>query len=281
VTDFMSGALLGVVVAAVVIGPLAVKWQLPLGVVAVWTVVIGGVVGGAWATVLGGYTSWAWLLMSLGTVAILSGAAAALAFFRDPDRVTAAAPGAIVSPADGRVLYVRPIVKGVAPPIEKHGLSLRMDELTTLDLADEGYLVGIGMHLLNVHVNRAPIGGKVASLVHVEGRFLSLKREEAMTANERFTTVIEGPGLRIVVIQIASRLVRRIVSYLHPDQDVVIGQRIGMIRFGSQVDVVVPRLKGLQILASPGDTVKAGVSVLARLEDADTSTATESAERAN
>ena len=146
---------------------------------------------------------------------------------------------------------------------EIRGKALNLIELARVEICDEGYLVGIAMHLLNVHVNRAPIAGRVSSLVHTEGAFLSLRRADASSANERVTTVIENHRERIAVVQIASRLVRRIVSYVAEGEHVAAGERIGMIRFGSQVDVIVPMGEGTTVLVRPGDRVRAGVSILA------------------
>jgi phosphatidylserine decarboxylase len=265
----LTGALAGVGVAAVLLVPLALKWQLPLRVVGAWIVIVGALSGAVWTVVLGqGALSWTWLLAQVVTVGLVSAAGAATAFFRDPERVPPATSGAILSPADGEVLYVRKFTAGEAPPIVKHGRPLELRELTNFEVGEAGYLIGIGMHLLNVHVNRAPVAGRAVSLIHTPGRFLSLKREEATTVNERFTTVIEGQRIRVVVVQIASRLVRRIVSYLTVDQDVSIGQRIGMIKFGSQVDVILPDSDQLELCVRPGEIVRAGVSVLGLVRDA-------------
>lgn len=262
------GALAGIGVAAVLLAPLALKWQLPVRVVGAWIVVLGAISGAAWEAVLGqGVLSWPWLLAQIVTVGVLSAAGATAAFFRDPERVPPETPGAIVSPADGTVLYVRRFSAGEGPPVSKRGRSLDLRELTSVDVGDAGHLIGIGMHLLNVHVNRAPVGGRVASLVHTPGRFVSLRRDGATTTNERLTTVIDGERARVVVVQIASRLVRRIVSYLEAGQDVVTGQRIGMIKFGSQVDVIFAESDGLDLRVKPGDIVWAGVSVLGFAEE--------------
>jgi phosphatidylserine decarboxylase len=257
-------ALAGIGVAGVMLLPLAIKWELPLRIVAVWIVVVGAVWGAVWALVLGdGPQSWGWLLADVASVLVASIVVVAIAFYRDPERVAPQIPGAVVSPADGTIVYVRRFAGGEVPPIEKKGRALDLRELSRVDVGDTGYLVGIAMNLLNVHVNRAPIAGCAVSLVHVPGRFVSLKREDATTLNERFTTVIEGDSMRVVVVQIASRLVRRIVTFLQVDQTVSAGQRIGVIKFGSQVDVILPGSDDLEIAVRPGDTVRAGVSVLA------------------
>ncbi len=211
----------------------------------------------------------AWLLAQIVTVGMLSAAGAAAAFFRDPERVSPDTPGAIVSPADGTVIYVRRFSAGEAPPIEKQGRPLDVRELANVEVGEAGHLIGIGMHLLNVHVNRAPVGGRVR-LARTHARDVSSRSSarKRRPMNERFTTVIDGERTRVVVVQIASRLVRRIVSYLAADQDVVIGQRIGMIKFGSQVDVILPDSDALELRVKPGDIVRAGVSVLGFVEDA-------------
>lgn len=264
----LTNALVGIGVAAVLLIPLALKWQLPMRVVSVWIVLVGAISGAVWGAILRQEApSLPWLIAHVVTVGGLSAAAAAAAFFRDPERITPEKPGAIVSPADGTVLYVRRFNAGEAPPIVKQGRSLDLHELANVDVGDAGHLIGIGMHLLNVHVNRAPVAGRVTFLVHTPGQFVSLRRDGATTMNERFTTVIEGERTRVVVVQIASRLVRRIVSYLTAGEYVAAGQRIGMIKFGSQVDVILPASGGLELMVKPGDIVTAGVSVLGVLEN--------------
>ena len=95
-------------------------------------------------------------------------------------------------------------------------------------------------------------------------QFISLKKEQATVKNERLTTVIEQGHFKVGVVQIASRLVRRIQSYLEEGQSVECGQRLGMIRFGSQVDLIIPNIKNLNIRVRLGEDVKAGVSVIAQ-----------------
>ena len=120
------------------------------------------------------------------------------------------------------------------------------------------------MNILNVHVNRSPIEGKIIFHKRTKGKFISLRRQESEILNERVTTVIGNGTLRVGVIQIASRLVRRIVSYVREGDSLDIGQRLGAIVLGSQVDVVIPELENLKMEVKPGDEVKAGVSVIAR-----------------
>jgi phosphatidylserine decarboxylase len=122
------------------------------------------------------------------------------------------------------------------------------------------------MSFLDVHVNRAPLEGTVCFHKKINGLFLSLKNKEALLQNERALTVIESSGYRVGVVQIASRLVRNIVNYIEHGQEVVAGQRIGMIRFGSQVDIVLPDHPFLEIHVIQGQRVKAGLSVLADMQ---------------
>ena len=163
------------------------------------------------------------------------------------------------------MVYVKKIEEGTIPVSEKNGRSFRLDEFAgTQAMAPSGYLIGTAMTYLDVHVNRAPIAGKTRLLKHITGRFLSLKHPEAVFQNERAVTVIEGPDITIGVVQIASRLVRNIISFVQPGDTVRQGQRFGKIRFGSQVDLVVPDRPALEILVAPGDKLKAGVSIVAR-----------------
>ena len=187
----------------------------------------------------------------------------AFRFYRDPDREIPKEKNIIVSPADGTVRYVKPIQKGVIPLSIKNKKTHRLSELTKTDMIRDGaYLVGIEMSVLDIHVNRAPIEGKIIYQQPSKGKFLSLKNMESVLENERVTTVIDNGRFQIGVVQIASRLVRRIVSYLSEGDGVQIGQRIGMIKFGSQVDVVVPELDGLEILVKSADWVEAGTTIL-------------------
>jgi len=104
---------------------------------------------------------------------------------------------------------------------------------------------------------------KQIPMFHVPGKFISLRKEETVLVNERVTTIIENNELRIAVVQIASRVVRRILPYVKIGQEVKIGERIGIIKFGSQVDLVIPKGPGIRIYVKPGDKVKAGVSIIA------------------
>jgi len=159
----------------------------------------------------------------------------ALAFFRDPPR----APGAgIVSPADGRVLDVD----------RTHG------RVTVF--------MGVG----NVHVNRAPWSGRVTRMTHSPGGHAPAYRPEAAT-NERLETILDTPLGQFRVVQVAGVFARRIVPYVREGDRVKKGQRIGMIRFGSRVELTLP--PRARIVVQPGTRVRAGESTLAVVEDAE------------
>jgi phosphatidylserine decarboxylase len=146
-------------------------------------------------------------------------------FFRDPWRVTPRREGVLVSPADGIVTAVGPVI----PPPE-------------FGLGDSEVLrIGIFLSLFDVHVNRAPIAGRVVALAYKKGRYLDAGREEAGLANERMAIrLAPGDGPEIAFVQVAGRIARRIVCDLREGQRVAAGQRIGLIRFGSRVDVYCP-----------------------------------------
>ena len=186
-------------------------------------------------------------------------------FYRDPERTPTITENVILSPADGTVVYVNNVAKGSALVATKGDRKFSLDEITDTDLLPGvTSLIGIDMNILNVHVNRSPIAGKILLRKRIPGRFMSLRRQESDIMNERVTMVIDNGAFRIGVVQIASRLVRRIVSYVKEGEELQLGQRIGAIVFGSQVDIAIPELGNLSIEVEPGDEVKAGISVIAR-----------------
>lgn len=184
-------------------------------------------------------------------------------FFRDPERSPPEQKNVILSPADGTVRYVKKIMHGEIPFSTKRQRHYHLDAVTKTQLLNDGsYLIGVEMHILNVHVNRAPVSGKIILQQPSKGKFLSLRNIQSVFQNERVTTVIDHGGFQIGVVQIASRLVWRIVSYHQEGDWIQKGQRIGMIKFGSQVDVVMPKLTDLEILVLEGEIVKAGETIL-------------------
>jgi phosphatidylserine decarboxylase len=262
--DALAGGLLALATAL----PLIWKWRLGM--------LRAGPVVATLAFVAAGIASAAGSAIGLGRVLIgaaaylltllLAAAALAYRFYRDPDRSPPEGDDVIVSPADGEVLYVQESRGGNLPVSTKHGRAYALRELTKTELAHEdAVVVGIGLSLLDVHVNRAPVAGRISVLRRFPGRFGSLGRPEMVFENERATIVIERDDLQVAVVMIASRLVRRILAWISEGEYVSIGQRIGMIRFGSQVDLVLPSDGDMQVTVRPGQHVRAGESTIALL----------------
>jgi phosphatidylserine decarboxylase len=177
-------------------------------------------------------------------------------FLRDPARRIPKGKS-IVSPADGKVIEIKGFVK--EDFISKGKFGKIMPQLGKV--GERGTIISIFMSPLNVHINRAPIAGKVIFQQHTNGRFLVASSPRAFIENERNEIVIQGRGIRVGVIQIAGALARRIVSIVEVGRVVEKGQRIGLINLGSQVSVVLP--EGIKPLVKVGDRVKAGESVIA------------------
>lgn len=265
----ISGMMTGLLIAAVLLIPLVIKWELDKTMTFPAILVIGLFAGLAAASPALP-REWPLPAVLFLQACLIAGSAAALLllrFFRDPERTCTPDGQAVLSAADGRVIYVKKMEAGQIPVSEKHGRFFKLREFAgTGILESDGYLIGTAMTYLDVHVNRAPVAGTVRRLEHIGGRFFSLKKPEAVFQNERVATVIQAPGRTIGVVQIASRLVRNIIPFVDEGTAVRQGQRIGKIRFGSQVDLIVPAAPGLRILVAPGDKLKAGVSVVARYE---------------
>ena len=168
-------------------------------------------------------------------------------FFRDPSRVTPLREGLIVSPADGRVSQV---VNAVPPP--ELGLSERPLPR-----------ISIFMSVFDCHVNRTPVSGRIERMVYRAGKFISADLDKASEDNERNAFIITSARARIGVVQIAGLIARRIVPFVQEGQAVAAGDRIGMIRFGSRVDVYLP--EGGRALVAEGQLALAGETVLADL----------------
>lgn len=260
---------LGVVSSILLMLALAIKWKLPK------LPTLAGAVAVSIAAALPFFWIYPMCGRGLGLMlAVLGQIALALAlglgllmwrFWRDPERVPPEEDGIVLSAADGKVLYVRTIDDGSTPLVRKSGRDYLLRELTGTNLLGSAvYVIAVEMSFLDVHVNRCPIAGQVRMLKHIEGRFMSLGKDEAPFVNARLTTIIRNASLSVAVVQVASRLVRRVESFLTLDERVGAGQRLGMIRFGSLVAVIVPQTNGVRIEAKPGERVTAGVSVLAR-----------------
>ena len=168
-------------------------------------------------------------------------------FFRDPPRVTPTRDSLVVAPADGRVSQVTNAV----PPAE---LGLSETPLPR---------VSIFMSVFDCHVNRSPVSGRIARMAYRAGKFLNADLDKASDDNERNAFLIETAGCRIGVVQIAGLIARRIVPFVQDGQSVAAGERIGMIRFGSRVDVYLP--EGAIPLVAVGQIAIAGETLIADL----------------
>ena len=166
-------------------------------------------------------------------------------FFRDPVRVTPLREGLVVAPADGRVS----LVMNALPPPE-------------LGLSDRPLpRISIFMSVFDCHVNRSPVSGRIERMVYHAGKFLSADLDKASEDNERNSLVISMANGRIGVVQIAGLVARRIVSFVREGQSIGAGERFGLIRFGSRLDVYLP--EGTKSLVSEGQTAVAGETILA------------------
>lgn len=173
-------------------------------------------------------------------VVLLALCAATAFFFRDPERIPPTDPGVVVSPADGRVMEVtEEVVEGRA-----------------------GRRVSIFLSILDVHVNRSPMAGRIRKVEYRPGRFYNAMRSRASVDNEQNVIHLQTDRGEIVFRQIAGAIARRVVCWKSPGDEVKLGERIGLIRFGSRMDVWLPQ--DAEILARPGQHVAGGVSVLAR-----------------
>lgn len=166
-------------------------------------------------------------------------------FFRDPQRVTPADDRFVISPADGIVSAV-----GLSVPPRELGLGTR--EMTR---------VSVFMNVFSCHVNRAPVRGRITKIEHRPGKFLNAELDKASSENERNGLVIESPNGVIAVVQIAGLVARRIVCWAEPNGNIGIGERIGLIRFGSRVDVFLPLDASPRV--SVGQTAVAGETIIA------------------
>lgn len=195
----------------------------------------------AWETI-----AWPMAFLSLGV----------FAFFRDPERVVPQGDRYVVSPADGLVS----LITQVEPPAELRGDDGGNPGLATGPVTR----VSIFMSVFDVHINRAPIGGTVRRVVYIPGKFMNADLDKASDENERQHILIErADGAAIGFTQIAGLVARRIVPFIKPGDTLAVGQRVGLIRFGSRVDVYLPAGTGSKVLI--GQKVIAGETILAEL----------------
>ena len=246
--------------------PLSIKWELEKKVIISSAFFIGLLAGILvyGITKLNALRIYQILLIEFFLIFVLAVSMLLWRFYRDPERAPPNCKDVILSPADGSIIYVKKIEKGNIPFSEKKGRKFSLEDFVQFDInLKRGYLIGIAMNYLDVHVNRAPIDGKIVYMKHIKGLFISLKKKEAILQNERILTVIDNGRFKIGIVQIASRLVRKIVPFLRKGQEVQRGARMGIIRFGSQVDLILPKLPSLKITVKPEEKVKAGMSILA------------------
>ncbi|MCF8032179.1 MAG: phosphatidylserine decarboxylase family protein [Desulfarculaceae bacterium] len=191
------------------------------------------------ALVAGALLPW-WLAAPLWIVCALI-----LNFFRDPARSSDAPENAVLSPADGKVVVVQETTHPGLP-------------------GGKCLMVSIFMNIFDVHVNRAPMAGRVMKVVHHPGGYLPADRPQASTANERVEMTLASPsGATIVVAQVAGLVARRIECWVAGGVALARGHRYGMIRFGSRLDLYLPL--GAQVEVAPGQRVRAGQTVIAEV----------------
>jgi phosphatidylserine decarboxylase len=162
-------------------------------------------------------------------------------FFRDPKRVPPDDPNVVVAPADGKVTRVKPVSE--AP--------------------DSPTVVSIFLSPLDVHINRAPIPGRIVDIVYSRGKFLMATNEMASLVNEQNALTIEGPKIKVVCTQIAGILARRIVCWKGKGDTLSLGERFGMIKFSSRTDVVLP--PNVKVTVTEGARVRGGITVIGRI----------------
>jgi phosphatidylserine decarboxylase len=173
-----------------------------------------------------------------------------LSFFRDPERAIPADPAALVSPADGTVTHVGETDEPDFP-------------------GGRAFRISIFLSVFNVHVNRLPRSGRVVGLRYIPGEFLDARHADCAVRNEQLWIDLEEPAppRRLRVKQISGAIARRIVCWLKPGEEVRVGERLGMIKFGSRTEVLLPAGEALDVKVKVGDKVKGGATVLLRLAE--------------
>ena len=181
---------------------------------------------------------------SVGAVPLLILAAFFLYFFRDPNRDSPQDPTLVLSPADGRVLVSGPADLKAAPPGDWKQISIFLSPM-------------------DVHVNRTPVSGRVTKVDFRRGKFLPAYHQDAAAANERSEIWVDHGGIPVVFRQLVGILARRVVCRVQPGAELSAGERIGLMKFGSRMDVFLPPTSELKV--KTGDTVIGGVTVIALL----------------
>lgn len=186
-------------------------------------------------------------------------------FYRNPSRKITGGVNDILSPADGRIIYIKELEVNQIPVTVKRMRIANVNEITKTDILEHPcYLIGIAMTLFDVHYNRAPLEGKVIHVKHTPGTAIGLNTPASTISNERMTTVFKrNDGVRFGVVQIAARGVSRCIVSVKEGDEVTRGQIFGKIRWGSQTDLIIPR--DCHIYIREGDQVHAGATVIGRL----------------
>lgn len=167
-------------------------------------------------------------------------------FYRDPERVTPVDDRLVVSPADG-------VVSAVGPAVPPRELGLGGGEMTR---------ISVFMNVFSCHVNRAPVRGRITRIEHKPGKFLNAELDKASSENERNGLVIDSPNGTVAAVQIAGLVARRIVCWAEANSNIAVGERFGLIRFGSRVDVFLPLDATVRVAL--GQTAVAGETVIAQ-----------------
>ena len=200
-----------------------------------WPFILGALIAGI---AIGRFWAWPWA----APLFVLAGFF--IFFFRDPERRIVDQPDTVVSPADGRVMVAGPAVETAAPPGQWQQISIFLSPM-------------------DVHVNRVPASGRITAVSYKPGSFLAAYNPEAATQNERSEIWIDHGGQMIVARQIVGVLARRVVCRAKPGDEVRAGDRYGVMKFGSRMDVYLPLSAELRV--QPGDVVRGGESVIAVL----------------
>ena len=182
-----GGYLIGIAISLLVLLPLGIKWELDKKIVVPAALVIG-LIGWSIVDLVNAAKPLPVpfsVVLHIILVVIFAGFSLLFRFYRDPERIPPRKENVILSPADGRIIYIKAISRGEIPLSEKNGKRFKLEEFVQTNLLlTEGYLIGIAMNFLDVHVNRSPIDGTIRYLKHIKGLFLSLKIKEAVFQNE-------------------------------------------------------------------------------------------------
>lgn len=188
-------------------------------------------------------------------------------FFRNPKRIIPGGRNDLVSPADGRIIYIKELEVNQIPVTIKKKRIADISEITKTDILKHPcYLIGIAMTLFDVHYNRAPIDGRIIMIKHTPGTSIGLNTPESTLTNERMTTVFErDDGVKAGVVQIAARGVSRCIVMNKEGDIMKRGDIFGKIRWGSQADLIIPR--NCEIIVREGEQVYAGSTIIAKYLD--------------